>query len=363
MHFKDKERLLTDEKRKMLGKSPLFAPEDFMLADQQILTADFFVSEIEKQVRDSVENGAFIILNDSSVNAYAYRREGYNVVALTLGSIYNCLYTANLFMLSKDFFPDIGNETLFDNEVRAVDFPAQTAEDGEISLPVSGDDERRNIGYIIAAMAIKYMVYHEIGHHVLGHLEQYDEVLGLDCGETGELVKNAANPEQFKRIEAEADLFAAEKLAGEFDELAEKWNPYFEVPLEHLEFSMLMIAALVIVKENLNEELLSVEEIEERKYVPAIVRLVLDMSVLVLEKNVHLREQFRQMLRYEAEDNPDVQSYNPVDEREIELLLIERMSNVAVMAEQVYADIFVGSYDPAVFQSDFLGYEWWRQLK
>ena len=41
-------------------------------------------------------------------NAYAYREEQQNIVAISLGSIYKCLYTANLFMLKDDFIPEAG---------------------------------------------------------------------------------------------------------------------------------------------------------------------------------------------------------------------------------------------------------------
>ncbi|MCR5294004.1 MAG: hypothetical protein K6E30_02360 [Lachnospiraceae bacterium] len=330
MHFKDRERLL---------------------------------KEIEKQVRDSVENGELIILDDSAVNAYAYRKDGHNVVALTRGSIYSCLYTANLFMLSRDFFPDIGNETLFESEVKAVNYPPEISKDGDILLPTSGDEERRDVGYILAELAIRYMVYHEIGHHVLGHLEQYDEVLGLDCGEAGGPIQKVPDPDQFKMIESEADIYAAKKLMDELEGVADTWNPNFEVPLEMLELTMLMVAALVIVKENLNEELLSLQEIDDRKYTPAIIRLVVNLAVISLEKNTSLREQFRQMLAYEAEYGSGEQTTETVNDEESDLLLIETLSNVAVMSEQVYADLFVGSHDPAVFQSDFLGAEWWEHLE
>ena len=109
MTLQDKEQLITDVKRRSLSEPALYPMENFLLADQKIFSSKFLTDDLEKTVQECIENGCLIIFNEMPVNAYAYTRKGYSVVAITFGSIYKCIYAANLFMLSKDYFPDIGD--------------------------------------------------------------------------------------------------------------------------------------------------------------------------------------------------------------------------------------------------------------
>lgn len=174
MPLQDKETLITNEKRQMLGELALFPLDNFVLSDQDILTSEFLKNDLEAVVQECTENGRFIVLNEMSVNAYAYSMKAANVVALSYGSLYHCLYAANLLMLSEEYYPEIGDVRACYNDVNAQDYPPSVGTGGETLFYISGDDERRNTGYIIAAFAMKYMVYHEIGHHECGHLQKYN---------------------------------------------------------------------------------------------------------------------------------------------------------------------------------------------
>lgn len=183
--------LLVKSRKLESGGHPIFDWNEFILGDQGILTSDFFENEIAAKVKQEIANGRFLILNEDSINAYAYTEDGSNVVAITKGSLYCCLYMANFFMLKDDFFPDIGNpDACYPNASPSL-FPITVDRDGNTVFPVSGDDERRNIGYVITVLALKYMVYHEVGHHKLGHLKQDKELYGLEVGEANALRKDA----------------------------------------------------------------------------------------------------------------------------------------------------------------------------
>ena len=365
MSLENKELLITDVKKQALGNPALYPMEDFALADQNILTTGFLTDELERRVRECVENGCLIVLNENAVNAYAYSRQGYNVVALTFGSIYRCIYTSDLFMLSENYFPEIGDEKACFSDVTTKLYPPENGDNGEISFPVSGDDERRNTGYMIASLAIKYMVYHEIGHHACGHLQTHREILGLDNGEAGRAIRTRLSPDEFKLIETEADTYAVQKLVSEFDELVERWNPYFEVPLGHLEMSLLLITALVIVKENLSEELFSLQEIDKSGYLPTIVRLIISLHT-IMGTDRQLTEEYREAMILNAEylgQEELIDELRSLDNERLRVMLREYLANATVVFEQIYADIFLGRHDQAVFQSDFLGSEWWEKLQ
>ena len=365
MTLHDKENLITEGKRKSLNDPPIFVKENFVLNDQEILDSEFLFSDLEKSVQSSTDNGAFIILNDNTVNAYAYNRNGFNVVAMTYGCIYSCLYAANLFMLRDDYFTDIGNENACFSDVTAVKCPATNASDGSISLPVSGDDERRKIGYIIASLALKYIVYHEIGHHVCGHLKKHKNVYGLEGGENCEKIYSELSVNDHKKMELEADSFAVNKLIGEFDVLEDKWSTYFEVPLQHLELAMLFVTAQVIVKESLNEVLLSLQHIENSAYPPAIIRSIFAI-VTVLSNDARLLNEYREALTLETEysdeaDEAVEQSLNYSDS-ELGEMLQQKMVEIFVTSEQIYADIFWGRYDSPMFIGNYLAHDWWMGL-
>ena len=362
MTLQDKEQLITDVKRKSLSEPALYPMENFLLADQKIFSSKFLTDDLEKTVQECIENGCLIIFNEMPVNAYAYTRKGYSVVAITFGSIYKCIYAANLFMLSEDYFPDIGDVRACYSDVTAAAYPPKVGKGGEVLFHESGDDERRDAGYIIAAFAMKYIVYHEIGHHALGHLQKYNHVLGLECGEAGEGMRSRISPDEFKLIEMGADIYAVQKLVGEFDELSQRWSPYFEVPLGHLELVLLLMTALVIVKENLNEELLSVKEIDDSAYPPMIMRLVVSLYI-TLETDKKLPDEYRQALILSAEVEGKESAAVNIDDESLKNMMMDYMINAVVSFEQIYADIFLGRHDQEVFQSDFLGSEWWQRLE
>lgn len=364
-----KESLITERKRKELGKFPIFDVKDFLLRDQEILTLDFFDIELEGKIQANIENGYFIILNDKDVNAYAYTKDGCSVIALTKGSIYACLYAADLFMLKDDFFPEIEDlemPGLTYREVTTSLFPP-VINDKSIEFTVSGDKTRRNIGYIITALALKYMVYHEIGHHVLGHLNLQQDIYGLQYGEVHVIDSAAITYDHFKRMEMEADIFSVQHIIDEFEDMEAKWNPLFEVELSHMEYASLLIAALVIVKECLAPDVVFEDGIERSQYLPKLMRLVIDISVIALENNKKLISEFKDILSMETGTREIIENeIGPVsidDSDQLQRALIIYMSSIAAFSEQTYKEIFYGTSNPLVFWDDLNAAKWWKGLQ
>lgn len=362
MSLLDKELLITDEKRKSLNKPVLYSMDNFSLGDQKILSSQFLINDLEEVVQKKIKNGCFIILNESPVNAYAYCLKEYNVVAISSGSIYRCLYAANLFMLSDAYFPEIGDVHACYSDVTTLKYPPIFGEDGKISFSISDDYERRNTGFIIAALAIKYIVYHEIGHHELGHLQKHHQVFGLDCGEAGEGVHRILSPDEYKLIETEADIYAVQEIVREFDILLERWNPYFEVPLGHLELALLLITALVIVKESLDEIILSFNEIDSNIYPPTIVRLVISLQTII-GTDTKILDEYRQFLMLSSRGDDQDEDILELDEKSLKKKQLSYLANATVQIEKIYSDIYLGRHDQSVFQSDLLGVEWWERLE
>lgn len=365
----NKENLITDRKRKELGEFPIFDIKDFVLRDQEILTPDFFDKELEGKIHLNIENGHFIVLNDEDVNAYAYRKDGCNVISLTKGSIYKCLYAANLFMLKEDFFPEIEDlemPGLCYKKVTTSLFPP-VIKDKSIELPVSGDKTRRNIGYIIAALALKHMVYHEIGHHTLGHINQQQDIYGLQYGEVHAACNNDITAAHYKQMEMEADIFSVQRIMEEFEDMEAKWNYLFEVDLMHMEYASMLIVALVIVKECLAPEIVIEDEIERSKYLPKLIRLVIDMNVIASAKNKKLVSEFKDIIKLNTTTREIIEDEigpfsidNPVH---LQKALIIYITSIVVFSEQTYKEIFYRTISPLAFWDDLKAAAWWERLQ
>ncbi len=361
----NKADLITTKKKAELGEQPIFQIDKIAIDDQTILTADFFSKEIDDKVKEYNKDRCFIILNEKCVNAYAYRMHDVEVVALSAGSLYQCLRAANLLMLSEDFFPDIGNLDACYENVTADRFLAPPSENGDIQLLVSGDNERRNIGYMITSLAIKFMVYHEIGHHEKGHLEKHSNVFGLDLGEKGIPKRGIISAEEYQEMEFEADLYAVSKLTSEYDELKQKWAPHVEVDLNNLAFTQLLIAALVIVKENLSSDVFSAEEMDRSKYPPKIVRLIYSAVAGIGCEYNYLIHQFADDLSKNTELKKALEAdIGPIpenDEKKTMDALFYFFGYTILNVEEVYTSIFYPEGNPFIYHTDLRNLEIWRK--
>lgn len=106
-------------------------------------------------------NGFFIIINDEQVNAFAMKKNDISVVAINAGSIKKIMYSANLMMLSDKILLGIGDMSACRENIIAEEYPI--TEDGDnVLLYISGDSTREAVGYMIANLAVRFMLYHEI---------------------------------------------------------------------------------------------------------------------------------------------------------------------------------------------------------
>lgn len=341
----------------------IFEINRFVLNDQQIMDSEFLSKGLSDKVKKLVD-GRFVILDDDNVNAYAFIREGHRVVALTKGSLYQYIYLAQLFMLKEDFFPDIGNESL----VCKKNTPSLTrlinVETGLPSFHVSNDNERRNAGYTIAALAVKFMVYHEIGHHFLGHLKDNELAFDLPVGENMERKQLGESNAAYRRMETEADFFAIQTLLKEFAEMELQWSPFFKVDLMHIEMASLLVVALVIVKESLGIEVFDERNVEKKRYLPKILRLIFALTTIVLSKDYNLEDSFREALIEVPETRKIIEeSVGDVhidDSDGLRKALTAYLCNIAVFSEQTYADTCFGKYGFTAFGDDLKAMKWWK---
>ena len=229
-------------------------------------------------------NGFFIIINDEQVNAFAMKKNDISVVAINAGSIKKIMYSANLMMLSDKILLGIGDMSACRENIIAEEYPI--TEDGDnVLLYISGDSTREAVGYMIANLAVRFMLYHEIEHHEEGHVKRFNDKYSLFCKEVSN-DKERIELEERKKMEFEADMYAMTQIVNDFEILAEIWGKVLNLEVTYSEMFQLLVPALVIVKENLCMDVHNNEQIENSFYLPNIIRVVIDFAIIFMDKKV-----------------------------------------------------------------------------
>lgn len=229
-------------------------------------------------------NGFFIIINDEQVNAFAMKKNDISVVAINAGSIKKIMYSANLTMLSDKILLGIGDMSACRENIIAEEYPI--TEDGDnVLLYISGDSTREAVGYMIANLAVRFMLYHEIEHHEEGHVKRFNDKYSLFCKEVSN-DKERIELEERKKREFEADMYAMTQIVNDFEILAEIWGKVLNLEVTYSEMFQLLVPALVIVKENLCMDVHNNEQIENSFYLPNIIRVVIDFAIIFMDKKV-----------------------------------------------------------------------------
>ena len=288
-------------------------------------------------------NGFFIIINDEQVNAFAMKKNDISVVAINAGSIKKIMYSANLMMLSDKILLGIGDMSACRENIIAEEYPI--TEDGDnVLLYISGDSTREAVGYMIANLAVRFMLYHEIGHHEEGHVERLNDKYSLFCKEVSN-DKERIELEERKKMEFEADMYAMTQIVNDFEILAEIWGKVLNLEVTYSEMFQLLVPALVIVKENLGMDVHNNEQIENSFYLPNIIRVVIDFAIIFMDKKVkkvlcndiavmfETDSEYRQM--FEKENNLIVFDSEGMLTATKLLKQFESLENVLANAEQI----------------------------
>lgn len=344
--------------------------EFFLIKKNGILDAGI-VLELQSSVESILGNGCFAIINDENVNACAMEKDGVPIIALYAGTIQKMLCDASIMMLSDEFLPEVGDMGACYHNV-SIDNHGMRIE-GEnnsvVTVDISGDYTREAVGYMIASLAVHFIVYHELGHHKLGHIKNLREKYGLFYQEVSHSDISDQYAEERKRMELEADSYAADLIVEKMDSLMERWGEYLDIDFGYSEMFQLLIPALVIMKENLPVEAYSVKEMEGSFYYPNIIRISL-IAMLVARKP-HIKEVLWNDISAVFQEDKECRKQF---EEENGIVVLDESGNLTERAyeyfyalmiggtEQIYTNIFVGNHSPAMFQIDIKAMIWFRYL-
>ncbi len=369
--YLDKEKLVAEFFAGYKSDSLIISPEDFFLLKKNGILDAEIVLELQSEVEAALDQGCFAIINDERVNARAMEKNGVAIIALYAGTIKKILCDASIMMLSDDFLVGVGNMEACYPDIKIDDYEpsADEANDAVVKMTISGDPIREAVGYMIASLAVHFIVYHEIGHHKLGHIRKLRESYNFYYQEAAHPDISEEYLEERKQMELDADLYAADQIVQKMDLVMGRWGKYLDMEFGYSEMFQLLIPALVIVKENLPTEAYSVKEMENSFYLPNIVRIAL--TAMVIARKPHIKkvlwndiltmflgdDAYRK--QFEEENRMSVFA----DSHQMTETAYERFYSLMIAGtEQTYANIFMGNYLPATFQTDIKAMNWFQYL-
>lgn len=363
----EKEKIL----RGLLGdheQSSLFLEPDefFLLRRNNILDSEVML-QLQAEIEPLIGDGCFALIDKDEVNAFAMEEDGIPIIALYTGTISKILCSAGVLMLSDAFLPEVGDMSACYHDIspEMLTLKADSENNAVLKMTVSGDPCRENIGYMIASLAVHFIVYHEVGHHVKGHVRKLKDKYNLFYSETPYTYVSDEYLEERKQMELEADMYAADMLIEKMDSLMTRWSLYLDMDITYSEMFQLIIPALVIVKENLPTVAVRVEDIEKGFYLPNIIRIT--VIIMVMANQPHIKKvvypDILELFTEDKEFRGEFESLYGInvfdDTSQLTREAYEKFYSLMIVnAEQLYADIFIGNHSKKTFLSEIKALNW-----
>lgn len=366
--YLDKEKLIAEFFTEYKSDPLIISPEEFFILNKNGILDAEIVLELQSKVEAALGKGCFVIINDERVNARAMEKDGVSIIALYAGTIKKLLCDASIMMLSDDFLVGVGNVKACYPDIKIDDYKPG-ADDAVVKMTISGDPIREAVGYMIASLAVHFIVYHEVGHHKQGHIRKLKEKYNFYYQEALHPAISEEYIEERKRMELDADFYAADQIVQKMDLLMEAWGKYLDMEVGYSEMFQLLIPALVIVKENLPVETYSVREMEKSFYLPNIIRIVL--AVMAIARKPHIKKvlwndiltmfQEDDEYRMQFEEDNSVTVFD--DAHHLTEKAYESFYSLMIAGtEQIYANIFMGNHLPKTLQTDIKAMNWFQYL-
>lgn len=363
----EKEKIL----RGLLGdheqSSMFLEPDEFFLLRRNNILDSEVMLQLQAEIEPLIGDGCFALIDKDEVNAFAMEEDGIPIIALYTGTISKILCSAGVLMLSDAFLPEVGDMSACYHDIspEMLTLKADSENNAVLKMTVSGDPCRENIGYMIASLAVHFIVYHEVGHHVKGHVRKLKDKYNLFYSETPYTYVSDEYLEERKQMELEADMYAADMLIEKMDSLMTRWSLYLDMDITYSEMFQLIIPALVIVKENLPTVAVRVEDIEKGFYLPNIIRIT--VIIMVMANQPHIKKvvypDILELFTEDKEFRGEFESLYGInvfdDTSQLTREAYEKFYSLMIVnAEQLYADIFIGNHSKKTFLSEIKALNW-----
>lgn len=241
----------------------------------------------------------FFYDTDKRLNARATHKGNMDIIFMNvgaLGNIYECFYT--LFN-NKNVFPNIGDPKTATSKKCKFFFDENKKRLAFLNGPI--DILRRDVAGFLALLAIRFIIAHEVGHHLNGHVMYLKEKTGhfelLMLNNFFETI----SPLNYKTIEMDADAFAITDCITNIMTNYEtfKNNTYFNRILkdrnEIFKLWMFAIHSLFLLFERHTKE---IKDINKALYLPTNLRQLLNINA-----SMHFIECYLKVTKNKYEEN------------------------------------------------------------
>ena len=256
---------------------------------------EFGPDNILKAIIAECENVDYLPKNTFDFRIYFSDNEDFNAVAYEVGSrslinmSFKCVkiifHLALLLMGRPELLPSAGIEEPFEGRYRIDEFdePEIIPFDEQYKQLVfySGPEnpKRYSVAELIACFGIEFLLFHELGHHLGGHVRYLKDKMGLSelYAYHNELLKE--NSRLYQILETDADAVAITTL---LESISNKISIYARLFLNHNAelIPHCLVIALTIVFYLLPRENSESYDLETSKYLPRDVRFYLVLDIM-----------------------------------------------------------------------------------
>lgn len=228
--------------------------------------------------------------NAEEVNAYADKSKTADYIFITIGAVGKVYGTVYGMLSTPNFMPEVGNanQEKTPNELLTGGFPPMPllgSHDGdelvEFCLPV--DQRRSTFAMHLSSIALHFLLYHEIGHVVAGHLELREQQgCAGAISEFGTPAPRNGTAPPLHVLECDADAFAAYfesfiDLHPRSDGLGKEIFDWEAVPGKDAGFIAHAVAISILFR-MLGNDGFAPESLDPRTHPPPAVRSCLALS-------------------------------------------------------------------------------------
>lgn len=216
----------------------------------------------------------FQFINRFDINGSAFVKNGEDYIHINEGAQYKVYSTFSELIIKGAFseYTDIkqivSSQVYLNNE----DITEQ-----QFTFNIPDDYNAKLLSEYLSMIAMKFIILHELGHHMNGHLLYIEEQYGIDIWYT-RLNDQKVPDLLIKTLEMDADAFAISQLVREFKDITQNDNKFGKLSMNNEIKLGVLIFSLHILFIILGEE--SESENNSGKYMPRKMRYMHNLSCL-----------------------------------------------------------------------------------
>lgn len=249
----------------------------------------YFKKELEFTLNQVSDTNSYSVCYNNSKNYNARVRFNGNIkqLEINIGVVMAIYHLSYLLMMNDMFFPDIGDAentegmNFFDFELPAIEMRKDKLK--EINFYSGPSDSiRQSIAQVIAMFGVEFIIFHELGHILGGHLDYLKDNLGITelkaQGSENDLFTKTNDFVTYQTIEMDADAISMYLL---LENALCKKNYIISIFLDNFEIELgkLLIISVVIAFFLMNTG--SNKNSPSSRYLPRDYRFHLVLSILL----------------------------------------------------------------------------------